>query len=47
MDDLFQLLDEHRSRQRAAPWEGTFRDYLQLVAENPKIARRLTRGFTT
>src|SRR5690606_41211682 len=39
MDELVLLLDEHRSRQRAAPWEGTFRDFLQLVAEIPKIAR--------
>src|SRR5690606_6298019 len=39
MDDLFQLIDEHQQNRDLEQWEGTFRDYLKLVMENPRVAR--------
>jgi Putative Ser protein kinase len=39
MDDLFQLIDEHQLNRDLEQWEGTFRDYLKLVMENPRVAR--------
>ncbi|HXH11536.1 MAG TPA: protein prkA [Alphaproteobacteria bacterium] len=39
MDDIFKKLDEHAQQYRVCQWEGTFRDYLPMVLENPKLAQ--------
>jgi serine protein kinase len=39
MDDIFKKLDEHNQKHRVSPWEGTFRDYLPAVLENPQLAQ--------
>lgn len=37
--DILKRLEEYRRQEKELAWEGTFLDYLQLVEENPKIAR--------
>ena len=39
MDDIFRKIDEHTQKYRVSHWEGTFRDYLPMVIENPKLAQ--------
>jgi serine protein kinase len=39
MDDIFKKIDEHAQKHRVSHWEGTFRDYLPMVLENPKLAQ--------
>jgi serine protein kinase len=39
MDDIFKRIDEHQKQQRTDRWEGTFRDYLSLVLDNPQLAQ--------
>jgi serine protein kinase len=39
MHDIFKLIDEHQKQHRMDHWEGTFRDYLPLVLENPQLAQ--------
>lgn len=35
---FLKQVDEQRSQERALSWEGTFAEYLELVAKNPHIA---------
>jgi serine protein kinase len=39
MDDIFKKIDEHTQKYRVSHWEGTFRDYLPMVLDNPKLAQ--------
>jgi serine protein kinase len=39
MGDIFTKIDEHNKQHRMSHWEGTFRDYLSLVIENPQLAQ--------
>jgi serine protein kinase len=39
MDDIFRKLDDHHQKHRVSHWQGTFRDYLPLVLENPRLAQ--------
>jgi len=39
MGDIFTKIDEHNKQHRMSHWEGTFRDYLSLVGENPQLAQ--------
>ena len=39
MDDIFRKIDEHTRQYRVSHWVGTFRDYLPLVLEQPKLAQ--------
>jgi serine protein kinase len=39
MDDIFRKIDEHTRQYRVGHWEGTFRDYLPIVLDNPKLAQ--------
>jgi serine protein kinase len=39
MDEIFRKIDEHTQRHRVNRWEGTFRDYLPMVLENPRLAQ--------
>jgi serine protein kinase len=39
MDDIFQKIEAHTQQVRVSPWVGTFRDYLPLVLEQPKLAQ--------
>lgn len=36
---ILERLEEYRREEKKLAWEGTFKDYLQLVIANPKIAR--------
>lgn len=36
--DILKRISEHRAREEALRWEGTFEDYLTLVKKNPQIA---------
>lgn len=36
--NIYQKIDEHRVKLMDAPWKGTFREYLSMVMENPKLA---------
>jgi serine protein kinase len=36
--DFLKQVEEQRSQERALTWEGTFEDYLELVAKRPQIA---------
>lgn len=35
---LSELLEAHRRERERLVWEGTFRDYFELVAQNPRVA---------
>jgi serine protein kinase len=39
MDDIFKRIDEHQKQYRMDHWEGTFRDYIPLVLDNPQLAQ--------
>lgn len=39
MHSLIRRLEEHRLAESKLSWEGTFADYLELVAKNPGIAQ--------
>ena len=39
MDEIFKKIDEHTQKHRVNRWEGTFRDYLPIVLENPTLAQ--------
>ncbi len=39
MDAVYRLIDEHRQRSDLKEWEGTFKEYLALAVENPKVCR--------
>src|SRR5499433_694752 len=39
MDDIFRKIDEHTRKYHVRHWEGTFRDYLPLVLDHPKLAQ--------
>ena len=39
MDDIFRKIEAHTQQAQVSPWEGTFRDYLPLVLEQPKLAQ--------
>ena len=39
MHNLLRRLEEHRRTERQLAWEGTFAEYLELVAKNPAIAQ--------
>jgi serine protein kinase len=38
--DIFSKIDAHLLQQHLAPWEGTFRDFLALVIQQPTLAQR-------
>ena len=38
--DIFSKIDAHLQQQRFEPWEGTFRDFLALVIQQPSLAQR-------
>jgi serine protein kinase len=38
--DIFAKIDDHLQRHRAEDWEGTFRDYLSMVIQQPSLAQR-------
>ncbi len=37
--DLVKRLEEYRDRERALTWEGTFKDYFELVTRQPSLAQ--------
>jgi serine protein kinase len=37
--NLSELLEAHRRDRERLAWEGTFRDYFELVAQNPNLAK--------
>ncbi|MEW6572374.1 MAG: PrkA family serine protein kinase [Bacillota bacterium] len=37
--DFFRRLEEYQDTERRLAWEGTFRDYLNLLRENPHICQ--------
>jgi serine protein kinase len=39
MDEIFKKIDEHTQKYRVNHWEGTFRDYLPMVLDNPILAQ--------
>jgi serine protein kinase len=39
MDEIFKKIDEHTQKYRVSRWEGTFRDYLPMVLQNPTLAQ--------
>lgn len=39
MDNLLKRLEEHRLTEGKLVWEGSFSEYLELVAKNPAIAQ--------
>jgi serine protein kinase len=39
MNDIFRKIDEHNKKHQVSHWEGTFRDYLPLVLEQPPLAQ--------
>ncbi|MGE3536052.1 MAG: PrkA family serine protein kinase [Candidatus Tectimicrobiota bacterium] len=40
MASILEKIDSHLQSHRVTPWEGTFRDYLPLVLQQPGIAQR-------
>jgi serine protein kinase len=36
--DFLKQVDEQRSQERALAWEGTFAEYVDIVAKNPQVA---------
>src|SRR3989344_2220500 len=46
MPSILEKIDAHLQTHRVKPWEGTFRDYLALVLQQPALAQRAhTRLF--
>ncbi|MBI3327552.1 MAG: protein prkA [Nitrospinae bacterium] len=39
MGDIFRKIEEHTKKYQVSCWEGTFRDYLPIVIQNPKLAQ--------
>jgi serine protein kinase len=39
MDDIFKKIEAHTQQSRVRHWAGTFRDYLPLVLQQPKLAQ--------
>jgi serine protein kinase len=39
MQNLIRRLEEHRQRESRLAWEGTFAEYLDIVAKNPAVAQ--------
>lgn len=39
MQSLIKRLEDHRRQERQLRWEGTFADYLEIVAKAPHVAR--------
>ncbi|HSF31738.1 MAG TPA: protein prkA, partial [Candidatus Tectomicrobia bacterium] len=39
MEAIFQKIDEHNKKHQVSYWEGTFRDYLPLVLQQPQLAQ--------
>jgi serine protein kinase len=37
---IFEKIDAHLQQHRTETWEGTFRDYLPMVIDNPLLAQR-------
>jgi serine protein kinase len=37
--DIARLLEQHRQEREKLRWEGNFREYFELVTQNPKLAR--------
>ncbi|MFZ3172756.1 MAG: PrkA family serine protein kinase [Carboxydocellales bacterium] len=37
--DFIKRVEEYRHNQRKLAWEGTFKDYLEIVAEHPHVAQ--------
>ncbi len=37
--DFLKRLDEYQNRERQLAWEGTFKDYLEIVKEHPHVAQ--------
>jgi serine protein kinase len=38
--DIFSKIDAHLQQQHLEPWQGTFRDFLALVLQQPALAQR-------
>lgn len=39
MSEMFEKLDSHAQRHQANEWNGTFREYLAIVRDNPRVAQ--------
>jgi serine protein kinase len=39
VSELLDKLDSHTQKHQAEEWSGTFRDYLSMVRDNPRVAR--------
>ncbi len=39
MNTLLQQLEAYRRKEESLRWEGTFADYLEIVAKNPRVAQ--------
>ena len=39
MDDIFRKIEEHTRKYHVRQWAGTFRDYLPMVLDHPKLAQ--------
>ncbi|TMV43448.1 PrkA family serine protein kinase [Paenibacillus mesophilus] len=37
--DIFKRISEHRREQEKAAWTGTFADYIEIVRQNPNVAK--------
>mgnify|MGYP001279743485 CR=1 FL=1 len=37
--DIFARIKEHRDKEKELVWEGTFADYIEIVREQPQVAR--------
>ncbi|MCC6743033.1 MAG: hypothetical protein IT175_04150, partial [Acidobacteria bacterium] len=37
--NLSDMLDAHRREREQLAWEGSFRDYFELVTQNPRLAQ--------
>ncbi|TNJ63499.1 PrkA family serine protein kinase [Paenibacillus hemerocallicola] len=37
--DIFKRISEHRREQEKASWTGTFADYIEIVRQNPNVAK--------
>lgn len=37
--DIFERISQHRAEEEKLGWSGTFRDYVEIVRKNPRVAR--------
>ena len=37
--DIFERISQHRAEEEKLQWTGTFRDYVEIVRNNPRVAR--------